>query len=70
MNPNGIFVSREEHNNVHQELSKSTQDHEERLREAEKSLSDVPLMRKLVYGCVGTVLTIVLTAIVYLVVQR
>lgn len=49
---------------------KADADHEARLRMIEAKIEDFPLVKKLVYGCVGLILTAVVLAIIYLVIKR
>ena len=49
---------------------KKDEDHEQRIRELEKVVESVPLVHKLVYGCVSLILTAVVVAIIYLVIRK
>ena len=65
-----VYVTKSEHLEVHAEVARIQADHETRTRVLEDNMSDLNVIKRLVYGCVGTILILVLTAIVYLVVQR
>lgn len=47
----------------------TTEDHETRIRSLEEAFSDVRTIKKIVYGAVTLILTIVLSAIVYFVIE-
>lgn len=53
-----------------EEHLKTDEDHENRLRMLETSLNDISTVKKLVYGCVGLMLTLLISAIVYLVIPK
>ena len=61
-----IFVNQTQHLDV----VKNVADHETRIRKMEDVVSDVATIKRLVYGCVGLILTTVIVAIIYLVIKQ
>jgi hypothetical protein len=49
---------------------KIDEDHEKRIRLLEQIASDIPTLKKVVYGAVGLILTLVLAAVIYLVIPH
>ncbi len=45
-------------------------DHENRLRILEEDTGDIKVIKRLVYGCAGLMLTSIVMAIIYLVIQK
>jgi hypothetical protein len=61
-----IYVTQLEH----AEVIRVQRLHDDEIKVEQEKTSDLALIRKLVFGCVGTILILVLTAIVYLVIQK
>ncbi len=49
---------------------KTDADHEVRIRTIEKSVEDVPIIKKIVYGGVGLILTSFMTYLIYILFHR
>jgi len=54
----------------HKEVVDDVADHEIRIRKMEDVVSDVATIKRLVYGCVALILTAVIVAIIYLVINH
>ena len=63
---NTNYVTQEDYNRH----LKADEDHEARIRKMENVVSDVATIKKLVYGVVALILTLVATAVIYLVVIK